>query len=188
MLHTILRKLMSAMLSPPSAIGDRSNTCELISVPKEWSSEIISDTLVHHFIQDCGAKSPRDLWFTRQSNCGGSKTSVTQNMYTVYLLYIQFQVCRTFLVPHTNSLSCKHSSGWPSHAPSISRYLLSLTAYSFGYFLRVPAAAQTQQQVDLCTENCLFRAAVPSGASTGIYEAAGKLLPLMLTICSYSHT
>ena len=26
-------------------------------------------------------------------------------------------------------------------------------------------------QVDLCTENCLFRAAVPSGASTGIYEA-----------------
>ncbi|CAK9025967.1 Glucose-6-phosphate isomerase [Durusdinium trenchii] len=26
-------------------------------------------------------------------------------------------------------------------------------------------------EVDLCTENCLFRAAVPSGASTGIYEA-----------------
>merc|ERR1711920_133425 len=25
--------------------------------------------------------------------------------------------------------------------------------------------------VDLCTEGCLFRAAVPSGASTGIYEA-----------------
>eukprot|EP00438_Fugacium_kawagutii_P023011 Skav205119 [mRNA] locus=scaffold1864:243579:246153:+ [translate_table: standard] len=29
-------------------------------------------------------------------------------------------------------------------------------------------------KVDLCTANCLFRAAVPSGASTGIYEA-GKL-------------
>merc|ERR1719384_127297 len=26
-------------------------------------------------------------------------------------------------------------------------------------------------EVDLCTEGCLFRAAVPSGASTGIYEA-----------------
>lgn len=26
-------------------------------------------------------------------------------------------------------------------------------------------------EVDLCTDNCLFRAAVPSGASTGIYEA-----------------
>lgn len=79
--------------------------------------------------------------------------------------------------------------------PQVSLYLQVspfLTArvfcYFFGYCLRVPAAAQTQQQVDLCTENCLFRAAVPSGASTGIYEAAGKLLPLMLTICSYSHT
>lgn len=187
MLHTILRKLMSAMLSPPSAIGDRSNTCELISVPKEWSSEIISDTLVHHFIQDCGAKSPRDLWFTRQSNCGGSKTSVMQNMYTVYLLYIQFQVCRTFLVPHKFTIL----QAFLRLALTCPKYLQVspfLTAYSFGYFLRVPAAAQTQQQVDLCTENCLFRAAVPSGASTGIYEAAGKLLPLMLTICSYSHT
>merc|ERR1719411_1062776 len=26
-------------------------------------------------------------------------------------------------------------------------------------------------EVDLCTDNALFRAAVPSGASTGIYEA-----------------
>lgn len=144
MLHTILRKLMSAMLSPPSAIGDRSNTCELISVPKEWSSEIISDTLVHHFIQDCGAKSPRDLWFTRQSNCGGSKTSVMQNMYTVYLLYIQFQVCRTFLVPHKFTIL----QAFLRLALTSPKYLQVspfLTAYSFGYFLRVPAAAQTQQ-------------------------------------------
>ena len=29
-------------------------------------------------------------------------------------------------------------------------------------------------EVDLCTETALFRAAVPSGASTGIYEAVGR--------------
>ncbi len=91
----------------------------------EVSSETISDTFAHDFMQDCGAKSARDLWFARQSNCGGSKTSFIQNMYTVYSKYV-----RHFWY-HTNSrsmpffISCKHSWGWPSHAPSISRYLLS---------------------------------------------------------------
>ena len=36
--------------------------------------------------------------------------------------------------------------------------------------------AITALQVDLCTESALFRAAVPSGASTGIYEAVNQRL------------
>lgn len=132
--------------------------------PVNWNRQCF--VLIHDLSQDCVVEGSGDLRFARQPNGRG---------LTFHFQMYGKAICN-ILQPQI--ISSRSTFFKENYIKAFKLILCQFVLSEPGRSKRMGISGVSfAVQVDLCTNNCLFRAAVPSGASTGIYEAPGRTTP-----------